>query len=88
MNNLDDCRERDADAGDVLQFMNINEESVVESEAVHCIDVIDNASFIIIVIIYIFIRRQYAQGLKVATLNYVNVLIYGKRYKALEDSGC
>ena len=25
---------------------------------------------------------------KAATLNYVDVLIDGKRYKALEDSGC
>ena len=50
--------------------MNINVETVVESEAVNCIDVIDNAS------------------LKVATLNYVDVLIDGKRYKALKDSGC
>ena len=49
--------------------MNINVETVVESEAVNCIDVIDNANF------------------KVDTLNYVDVLIDGKRYKAFEDSG-
>ena len=70
VNNVDDCRELDADTGDVFQLMNINVETVVESEAVNSIDVIDNASF------------------KVATLNYVDVLIDGKRYKALEDSGC
>ena len=50
--------------------MNINIKTVVESEAVNCIDVIDNTSF------------------KAATLNYFDVLIDGKRYKALEDSGC
>ena len=50
--------------------MNINIETVVESEAVNCIDVINNSSF------------------KAATLNYVDVLIEGKRYKALDDSGC
>ena len=54
----------DADTGDVFHLMNINVETVVESEAVNCIDVNDNASF------------------KVATLNYVDVLIDGKRYKA------
>ena len=68
--NVDDCCERDVDTGDVSQLMTINIETVVESEAVNCIDVIDNTSF------------------KVATLNYVDVLIDGKRYKALEDSGC
>ena len=50
--------------------MNIDIETVVESEAVNCIDVIDNTSF------------------KASTLNYVDVLIDGKRYNALEDSGC
>ena len=68
VSNVDDCRKRDADIGDVSQLMNI--ETVVESEAVNCIDVIDNTSF------------------KVATLIYLDVLIDGKRYKALEDSVC
>ena len=70
VSNVDDCCERDVDTGDVFQLMNINIETVVESEAVICIDVIDNTSF------------------TAATLNYVDVLFDGKRYKALEDSGC
>ena len=45
VSNVDDCCERDVDTGDLSQLMNINIETVVESEAVNCIDVIDNTSF-------------------------------------------
>ena len=45
VSNVDDCCERDVDTGDVSQLMNINIETVVESEAVKYIDVIDNTSF-------------------------------------------
>ena len=70
VSNVGDCCELDVNTCDVSPLMNINIQTVVESEAVNCIDVINNTSF------------------KAAALNYVDVLIDGKRYKALEDSGC